>query len=186
MRHQTTRRLRHWLTDTQGSVSVEAMLMLPLLAWVYLAMFVYFDAYKAKNTNLKAAYSIADALSREANVTGAYLNTMDQLLNFLTSSNHPTKLRISVVRYDTRNEDFYIRWSQVRGTGINPWNSATIDDLSGRLPRVPDLDSIILVETFSAYEPAFNVGIDAFSIDNLVVSRPRYYPGLCFDSGSAC
>ena len=44
------RRLARFSSDQTGSTTVEAVLILPLLLWAYVAMFVYFDAFKIQNT----------------------------------------------------------------------------------------------------------------------------------------
>lgn len=168
----------------EGSISVEALLILPLLAWAYLATFVYFDAFRAKNTNLKAAYTISDAISREADVNDAYLNSMKRLLNFLTDSRHSTKMRVTVLSYRSSDDKYYLLWSKKRGPNISTLTNSDLETLRTKLPKITDFDTLIIVETFMAYEPAFNVGINALSIDNFVVTRPRFSPGLCFNGGS--
>ena len=39
---------------------------------------------------------------------------------------------------------------------------------------------MILVETFMAHEPIFSVGIPAISIQNFVITTPRFTRKLCF------
>ena len=43
--------------DEKGSASIEAMIMIPMVFWVYLAMFAFFQTYQEYNANQKAAYT---------------------------------------------------------------------------------------------------------------------------------
>jgi len=49
-------RLRRFLRqDESGTLMAEAVLVLPFMLWSYLALFVYWDSYRAVNTVQKAA-----------------------------------------------------------------------------------------------------------------------------------
>ncbi|MBM7069192.1 TadE/TadG family type IV pilus assembly protein [Actibacterium sp. 188UL27-1] len=179
--------------STQGSISVESVLMFPMLALAMMSTYIYFDAFKAKNTNLKAVYTIADAIGREGAINDTYLDTMHRLLNFLTNSNHPTRLRVTLVQCaeaatckdsEPGSMVYDVVWSQVRGNNINAWTDANINDLRSRLPVFPKGDSLLVVEIAMAYEPIFNVGFPALSIDNLAVTRARFIPPyICWEQG---
>ena len=47
--------VRTFLTDGRGSLSVEAALIFPMLVWGFAAMYVYWDAFKTQNNNLKGS-----------------------------------------------------------------------------------------------------------------------------------
>jgi hypothetical protein len=177
--------LRFWYGQ-KGAIAVEAILVFPILAWAYMASFVYFDASRTKNTNLKTAYTIADALSREASVNQNYINTMHDLLGYLSFSKHETRARITIVRYSSASSKYTVSWSEALGNEIAPWTDNNINSISSQLPTVPENDPFIVVETFMDYTPSFNVGLDPFTINYLVVTRPRYFPGICWDGTTAC
>jgi Flp pilus assembly pilin Flp len=170
--------------DEDGSIAVEAILIFPILTWCYLATFVYFDAFRAQSTNIKAAYTIADALSRETeNITPAYMDSMWRLHKFLTTSNYDPNLRVSVVGYDLASDTYSVHWSSVKGTGTVLTN-ATLSEVENSLPILPDAAVVIVVETGVVYEPVFTIGLEAFSFNNIVISRPRFGPNLCWNSNS--
>ena len=53
-------RFRVFRDDTRGSMPTEGVMAATFLIWWYIASFQFFDAYRQKNVNLKAAYTIAD------------------------------------------------------------------------------------------------------------------------------
>ena len=92
--------LQRFRRSEEGSISVEAMLLVPILMWAYLGTFVFFDAFRSQSTNLKAAYTIGDTLSRETrHVTPAYLDSLSAMHRFLIDEdNGLPRLRITVYR----------------------------------------------------------------------------------------
>ncbi len=174
-------RLRLFRQDVKGTLSVETVIIFPMLGWAYIAMFIYFDAFKAQTINLKAAYTISDLLSREINpVNMDYLNGMNKVYDYLTYSSDPTWIRVTVVKWSNDDNAFHVQWS--KATKSRPSiTDDTIALISNQIPTMPESDSVIVVETNMTYEPAFNVGLSSFSMKNLVVTRPRFAPQLLWD-----
>ena len=48
-----------------GVIALEAMIMMPLLFWTFLALFSIFDTFRIYAANQKAAFTVSDAISRE-------------------------------------------------------------------------------------------------------------------------
>jgi hypothetical protein len=110
-------RLRTFADDTSGNMSIEAVIFVPLVMAMLAATFSFYDAFRFKAMNTKAAYTISDALSRETDaITPTYLNGMVSTLNFLTRSESHYSLRVTVVRYDEDDDQYKVDWSQSRGT----------------------------------------------------------------------
>ena len=65
------RSLKNFRHDTRGVVSVEMVLILPLLFWSFAAVATFFDAYRTRSLAEKAAFTISDMLSRETNAVTA-------------------------------------------------------------------------------------------------------------------
>ena len=94
------RRLKHrfttFLRNEDGLVLAEALIMMPLLIWGLVAIFIYWDVFRTINMTQKAAYSIADLLSRQKNtIPLAYANGLQNIMNFLTPGGHAVKMRIT-------------------------------------------------------------------------------------------
>ncbi len=176
--------LRRFADDTRGSVSLELLLVFPLLIWAYLGLFVYFDGYRQQNVNLKAAYTVADMLSRETGaIDEAYIEGLNKTMTWLTYGRQDTTLRVSVVTYDLASDSHFLVWSE--GAGSTPRlkqeNVATY--LTPKIPAMPDGDTAIIVETWATYRPLTDVGLpDATPLNNFVVVSPRFVPQLLFVS----
>lgn len=173
-----TSRFRRFAKDTDGSYSIETVLMLPMLVWAMLAMFSYFDGLKLANINIKAAHTISDVLSRETDpVDRAYIDGTARLLDFLISRNYDKSLRISVFRYDGEDDEFELVWSDARGS-IDGFTDADVARISDRLPITADGDTIITVETWLDYRSAFVMGLTDTTLYNFLVTSPRFAPQL--------
>ncbi len=174
--------LGRFFSEDDGGVAIETVLVFPMLCWAYLATFVYFDAFRTQSVTSKAAYTVGDQISRETNyVTPVYLDSLYKVHEFLTTSNHPTKLRISVIRYDDTN-GYTVRWSQARG-GATALTDGNIGQIESQLPIVPNNEVVIVVQNWLDYEPMFNVGLGAFTFENFVVTRPRFNSAqVCWNS----
>ncbi len=170
--------------DTRGVVSLEFAIMMPALFLALAGSYVFFDGYRQSTTNLKAAYTVSDLLSRETNVIDdQYVNTMVELLKFLTRPDDDISLRITQVHWDEDDLKYYVDWSTVRGF------TAALDDndiaqMVDRLPILIDGDRVLVVETRTYYEPDFNVGMDAKELYNFVVTRPRFAPQVVYQAAA--
>jgi hypothetical protein len=168
--------------DETGSITVESMLILPILIWCYLGTFVFFDGFRAQSINIKAGYTLGDTLSRETGyVTPEYMDSLFSLQQFLVDTVEPVQLRITVFRYTASDDSYRVRWSQARG-GATALTTAGLGTLRDFLPDMADNDIAILTETWVGYEPAFDVGIQPFTFSDLVVTRPRFASQLCWNS----
>lgn len=176
------RRFTAFREDQSGSITIEFVLVMPILFWSFMAGYVFFDGYRQSAINVKAAYTISDLLSREtAAITPAYIDSMYELHRLLVRATSPTTLRISVVRWSETDDRYYRDWSAARG-GIDPLTDADMADIEDRLPTMPNAERVILVETTNTFVPLFNVGMENKSLNNFVFTRPRFAPQLAWSS----
>jgi Flp pilus assembly protein TadG len=176
--------IKRFHREEEGGIAVEAVLVFPMLTWAYLATFVYFDAFRSQSTALKAAFTISDAISREGDdyITNDYITSLWHIQRFLTSSNHLPKLRVTVMSYDPDQEEYHVQWSVDKGS-MGTLNDTALNTLSDQLPVMHATEVAILVQTEVVYEPVFSIGLEAFVFENLVVTRPRFYPSqMCYSS----
>ncbi len=174
--------LRAFASDTRGVISLEFVIMMPALFITYMSAYVYFDGYRQAGVNLKAAYTISDLVSRETNVVNNnYIDSMYSLMQELTRSNNPVRLRISVVRWDEGDDRYYLDWSEARGVDYPRLLNSDLQQIEAKLPTMPDNERVILVETSNTFEPLYKIGMDNISIDNFVFTRPRFAPLVVFN-----
>lgn len=176
------KQLRGFRQNTEGALTVEFMLLAPLLLWTFAAIYTFFDAFRQDAVNLKAAYTISDLVSRETTeLNETYIDSMYAMSQLLIRSDSATSIRISVVRWDEEDDRYYLDWSKERGDSFVEWTNATISEVEERLPVMPDQERVILVETRNDLEPAFKVGLPSMDLDNFVFSRPRFAPLVHFE-----
>ncbi|WP_428928463.1 TadE/TadG family type IV pilus assembly protein [Marinibacterium sp. SX1] len=172
--------LARFADDTRGSVSVEFLIMMPLLFWAYMAAYVFFDGYRTSTTNLKAAYTVSDMLSRETQVVDdEYIDTMVELVKFLTQPDNEVDMRITLVYWSEDDNRYYVDWSEDRGFGTIITNGS-IAEFEDKLPVLYDGDRVILMETRGYYDPDFNIGWKTQELYNAVVTRPRFAPQIVY------
>ncbi len=168
--------------ETTGSMPTEGVMAFTFLVWWYIASFQFFDAYRQKNVNLKAAYTIADMLSRQTSEVGPkYITGLNTVFDYLTYSNKPTWIRVTQIYWDDTAKTFRQNWSYA--TSGHPVNTdAMVDARKAQIPIMPVGDTVILVETFMAYEPIFSVGLKAMVYDTFITTRPRFASQLAYNA----
>lgn len=164
-----------FVADTEGTVSAEAAIVFPFIMWAFLSLFVFFDAYQQKALNLKAANTIADMLSRETeNINSNYIDNAQELFEIMTRNNSSTAIRISVVKWADRHDNYRVVWSKTRGNGHTTLSHSDITDWEAKLPIVPNQERIVLVETWSQYRAPFRVGMPDTDVATFVFTRLRF------------
>lgn len=175
------RRTARILRREDGTAPVEAVLIAPLLLWWMLAAFQYFDAFREKNANQKAAFAISDLISREtAEINSAYIDRMERVFDYLALSRGDSWIRVTSVYYDDLTGVYRQVWSHATD-GHAPHTDASIAREAARIPVLPKGDTIILVETSTDYRPFFRIGLSAAAINNFVTTRPRYASQVVFE-----
>lgn len=168
--------------DEKGSISVEAILMFPMLAWAFMAMFVFFEGLRESNINLKATYTVSDLLSRETDLINEdYLDGMNAIYAWLSRSAQPVQMRVTVVRYDQATLNHVNVWS--RGINGKPdlQQSQINEFIAPHVPIMADAATAIVVETWALYDPIIDMGLTDTEIYNIVVTSPRFTEQLMLE-----
>jgi hypothetical protein len=96
----------------RGSVSLELVLILPLLMFGLAVTAVAFDGFRSRNQTLVAAHTVSDLLSRETTMfTADYLEGMNDVFDFLADTRHPTRLRVSSIIWNSAEQRHALQWS---------------------------------------------------------------------------
>jgi hypothetical protein len=170
------RHITGFLKDEDAPLTVEAVIILPILLWAYMAMYVFWDAFKMQNINVKSAYTIADMLSREPTTVGPdYIDGLAAMLDFLNRGKYDTRLRVSVVgaRIDPTDgsTEYFLCWSEGRGMD----DLTSIEAIEDQIPVMPPGGDVIVVQTEMDYVPIFRgpYGVEPRTFTNLIPTRPR-------------
>lgn len=168
-----------------GSLSIEAVLVIPILVWAIIATLVFFDAFKTLNVSQKATYTVADMLSREAEVDQDMMTTMHEVFDFLAHSPGDNALRVTVVSMsedpDSGVKTLNLVWSEGVG-GIEGYENLTY--VKDRVPDMAAGEQLIFVETEQEWSPVFAVGLAKYRFREVAVMRPRFAPQLKWNDGS--
>ncbi len=164
------RHLRSVLRKEDGTLTLEFLILAPLMVWTFLATLAYFDAYRTQAVTQKAAMTISDMISREDGyVTDTYLDGAYGLLTFLNPHDKAPQMRVSILMYhdslagDDPNDHFHVVWSKVRGMPSSSARTVLTGKITGAqmdtLPKMGSDDRLVLVETWSKFDSPYNLGL---------------------------
>lgn len=167
--------LRRFRRREDGVITVEFLLLFPLLVWAYVAMFVFFDMLRVTAQHQKASYVISDMLSRETEyINPTYIDNSKKLFDYLMRVDRNNAIRISSIGYNDEQRRYEVSWSQGRG-GKPRLTTGDVADWDDRLPLLASGDELILVETWYDYEIAFlQIDMDDLKMHTFVYTRPRF------------
>ncbi|MBL9052595.1 MAG: hypothetical protein JNN02_02590 [Tabrizicola sp.] len=188
-----------YLKDEEGALLVEFMILLPMMIWAFVALVVYWDVFKTINVSQKAAYSIADLLSRQVIVTEDFLDGMEDVMDFLTPGVGDSRVRITSLRFEANNlavttDDVYeIIFTHSSDTTLAPeYTSVNVQNLKPLIPIMDNQDSVIIVETWVDFTPDFDIGVLNMApglgdqtFTQFIVTRPRSRE-VCLDGTAGC
>ncbi len=166
------RLIKDFCRRDDASVALEAVIVMPILTWVFIASFVFFDAFRVYNTSIKATYSVADVLSRRTDsIAASDIEGLAEVFQFLTRNTAGSALRITQI---TRQDGGYrIDWSH--GTdGLTYLRASNFPEIVDRIPIMAFGDRMLLVESILPHRPAFNAGLSDQEFVNFTVTRPRF------------
>lgn len=176
--------LRRFRRDCRGTVTTEAVIVLPMILFVLIMTVVFSDMFRARATSQKAAYTIADTLSRQTDpVPGAYIDGLNELYAYLSRARQLTGLRVSSVAWDPADEEYMVIWSHPAGGGPALSQADLVSLHKARLPTMPAGETIILVEANMNYTPMLTGYFPPLDLNTAIVTRPRFTPQLRFDTG---
>ena len=169
------RRLKRFQGRESGSISVEAVLIAPMLFWAIMAGYTFFEAYRQSASNIKAAHTIGDLISRETReINSVYIDSMEEMFSLMVVNEADLKFRVSLVLYDEATNSHTVNWSAIRGGYTEKLTDANIDQYRDALPPMSDQNTLILVETSNTFVPPFSVGLGNIELDNFIFTRPRF------------
>lgn len=177
------KRLIQFWADTRGTATVEAAIIMPLLAAWFVGGYVFFDAFFSRSAATKAAYTVGDVLSRRtAAATPAYIDKLGELFGRLSPAAGGTALRVSNIEWDgTAHKVLWSHGTSSKVTGLDDLD-LVVGNYALRIPIMYPGETIMLVEAYSAYRQPFNVGWSSldYVFEEFVVTRPRYATKLAW------
>lgn len=188
--HPLMRRVWRFRADEAATVTVEFMMMLPIIVWAFVSTVQFFDAYRAEMLSNKAALTVADMYSRETGyIDGNYLNGTRDLLRYLTLAEDNPDYRVTLFYWREDRNQYWVRWSRNRGSQVNHTHDS-LNAMSSQLPILADEERAILVETWTDYTPQYGngmgymvgTGLDPIEFKTFVVISPRFATTICWNN----
>lgn len=172
---------RRFIRNEQGSASIEAIIMIPVMFLMMLTFATLIDYTRQHSVHQKAAYTISDMISRETlPLDQQYLVGTENLLNALTRDPQQSGVLVTIVRYDANNDIFKLDWSR-SSNGSGGYTNNQVRNWTDRLPMMVHNERMIIVETTARYQPPFQIGLGNQQIENFIFTRPRYAPQILWD-----
>ena len=182
------RKMTRFLRKEDGTSAIEAVLVAPMLFVASCELVDLFLGFRMTGLSYRAAYSVADSVSRigeTAELDQAQLDDLHDLFKFLVKSDGDTAIRITIVERVTDSETGASR-IQIKGSERSPTSIARVTDLEEIADHLPILglaDEVIITETFSSWEPAY-IDIGTRDFHETIVSRPRFTQNVEWNDGS--
>jgi len=163
------------LRDQRGSISIEFMVVFPLLLFLSISGLAFWDAFQSNSKTAKIAYTVSDIMSRYDVVDStdmAYLYSVQDKM--LSPDLDRRSLRISSICFE--NGNYRVLWSFTSNSPdiADPGALTDTDIPVAILPAMAPQDSVILTEVEARWQPKLNVGVGAKTWRSELVSRPRF------------
>jgi hypothetical protein len=128
----------------------------------------------------KASYTVTDLITRQqGSVNDSFVNGMRQTMDYMIQTEGATKMRVTSFRWSEPRNRYEVIWSRSPNGAYAQLTTSSLANLAAGLPLMTDGDSAVLVEANVDYTPPTRFGLSASTIEQFVVSRPRYLPKIC-------
>ncbi len=169
--------LNRFAKNEEGSLAIETIIIVPWLFWSIIASYTFFDGYRQSAANIKAAYAVADIVSREDGVVNdAYIDTLMEVMEFMVAEGTEMNLRVTYFEYLDDEKRHEVHWSRSRGPLFNDMTNSDIAQIKDKLPVMPNYGRMILVETNNLYQRPYKIGFEReVRLENFVFTHPRVF-----------
>lgn len=186
LRH-AKRGLSGFARGDRGAISVETVLILPLLGWALVATVAFTDAFRHQSTLLRSVYTVTDLVTKSSEVRPSDIDGFYTFLRRINETSMPIRMRISLIGWDSDEEQLRVVWSNADHAG----SFGALDDaalnaaIASQVPRITQGETLVLTEAWLQYTPPFQVGLSARTMSELAIMRPRFAPGIRYDDPNA-
>ena len=174
--NQMYKLLKKFKDDESASLTMEFVLILPVLVTWFIGSIMFFDAYNSKATAQRTAHTIADIISRETTTNNSKIDTLLVLQNRMLPRSSVGTVRVSSIQRDLAG-DLALLWTYSTDGVAAPLELADIP--LSNIPLLGNGQSILLVDTQVPFTPIAEwVGFTATEWFNRVAIAPRFVEPL--------
>ncbi|GLQ33915.1 hypothetical protein GCM10007939_01980 [Amylibacter marinus] len=167
-------RLKSYLSDKRGVVTLEFMMLVPALFLWFAGTFVFFQGIHGWMKAKKASYAVSDMLSRQTEVDNAFIDALDGVFDSVSQSEDfaQSSIRVSSV-YNDATDGLEMKWHWPPNPPAQTPHQ--LSDITSHIPQLTDGEYILVVETFRPFTPLFDwVGLDPMTFENTIGSVSRF------------
>ncbi|MEM6619917.1 MAG: TadE/TadG family type IV pilus assembly protein [Pseudomonadota bacterium] len=170
------RLLPRFRSDQSGATTVEFLIAMPLVVFWFAGSYTFFQAYSEWTRSVKATYTVADILSRQATVDDAFIDQMNVLFASIMGENtNDVYLRVSSI--EQTDSGLTIDWSVA--TGLHHELKVDEEIPDEIIPSLVAGQYTILVESHMNYTPfKMTVGVTGTVLTKKVAVSPRFHTKL--------
>ena len=174
MKHGFKNILRSFSDDENATMTVEFIIILPVLMLWFIGSVVFFDAFDARAGAQRTAHMIADIMSRQTEeIDNAYIDDLLLLQNRLLPREPAGSLTVSTLILDADSGNMKVLWSySTEGTPLVDTDLAAL-----QIPPMAPGETVLLIDSYVPFVPISDiVGIVAQTWVNRVVISARFLP----------
>ncbi len=162
--------------DESASLTVEFIIIIPVLFTWFLGSIVFFDAFNTKATAQRTAHTLADIISRQTSVDNDFVDSLLTIQNRMLPRESVGMVRITSIQRD-ESGDLQLLWTYNTNTGATPLEMEDIP--LNTIPLMANGESILLLDTRVPFVPIADwVGFTATTWINRVAVAPRFVEPL--------
>lgn len=172
MIHFIKQNLNQFRRNDAGTVTIEFLIVMPLIALLLMASFVFFDSYKRYRDAQNITFTVSDIISRYTEIADVNIEDLNNIFDaVMGTSNGDTYLRVtSITEYFGTMQ---IDWSRTTNNAVAYTTLADIP--TEDVPILSTGETVIIVESSYPYQPGFFApGITAKEYLNRFIVTPRF------------
>ncbi len=166
--------LRRFAKDEDATMTVEFVIIFPVLFTWWIGSIVFFDAFDARAGAARVSHTIADIMSRQTDTSNAFIDDLLVLQNRMLPKEPTGAIRVSDI---VKNVDgtLAVAWSY--STANLPLTVADIPMAS--IPGMNAGQHILLIDTYVPYIPIADwVGVVSQTWTNRVFTNARFVANI--------
>lgn len=170
-------------SDERGVMTMEFMVMLPILLMWFAGTFVFFDAFHKWIKAMKATYVVSDMLSRQTLTDNQFILDLDGVFDTIsqTRDEADTWMAVTHVQYIVDQNGagrLDMLWSLETKTGTSYTGAdadAKLVEIAPFIPTLVNGETMTVLQTFRPFNPVFNwVGLDGTIFRNRISAPQRF------------
>ena len=180
--------LKQFWQDRSGTLTFEAIIIVPVMAMGMSGFFAFWHVYQTQNMVQKAAYAVADMLSREmVPATPAFITGLETTLEHIIQRN--ANIRVTSVRRvsdgPTGVVGLDVLWSFSPGNVLTPRTEGNLIEIQEDIPMMSIGSNMVIFEAQVPYTSVTNM-ITLNTVNETLAMRPHFLPTLCMVGVPGC